>query len=120
MEQNSEWSYTLIRPRGDLPRMEECDVGIVGGGVAGAAAACALVGSGVSVTLFERRDLSRDPNRGDNLHPGTLTILQRWGALPALRERGAFDSRYLTFTDATGLLCARFATWRRPVLILNH
>ena len=100
--------------------MTECDVGIVGGGVAGAAAACAFAVGGVSVVLFERRDLARDPNRGDVLHPGTLAILERLGVVPLLRERGAFDSRYLTFTDATGLLAARFATRRHPTLILNH
>src|SRR6202008_3321939 len=98
----------------------DLDVGIVGGGVAGAAAACAFAIRGASVALFERRDLARDPNRGDVLHPGTVAILERLGAVPALRARGAFDARYVTFTDATGLLAARFATWRRPTLILNH
>src|SRR5206468_1902819 len=46
--------------------MNGTDVVIVGGGVAGAAAACAFAIAGSRVVVFERRDLVRDPNRADN------------------------------------------------------
>jgi 2-polyprenyl-6-methoxyphenol hydroxylase-like FAD-dependent oxidoreductase len=96
------------------------DVAIVGGGVAGAAAAVGFTIGGPSVVLFERRDLARDPNRGDVIHPHARDVLRSWGVLEALRERGAFDARRLMLTDATGLLRARFRTFRRPALMLNH
>jgi flavin-dependent dehydrogenase len=47
----------------------ECDVGIVGGGVAGAGAACAFAAAGVSVVLFERRDLARDRTADRSVAP---------------------------------------------------
>jgi 2-polyprenyl-6-methoxyphenol hydroxylase-like FAD-dependent oxidoreductase len=96
------------------------DVAIIGGGVAGAATAVGFTVGGTSVVLFERRDLARDPNRGDVIHPHARDVLMSWGALEALRERGAFDARRLMLTDATGLLRARFRTFRRPALMLNH
>ena len=96
------------------------DVAIIGGGVAGAATAVGFTVGAPSVVLFERRDLARDPNRGDVIHPHARDVLTSWGALEALRERGAFEARRLMLTDATGLLRARFRTFRRPALMLNH
>ena len=63
------------------------DVAIIGGGVAGAATAVGFTVAGPSVVLFERRDLARDPNRGDVIHPHARDVLRSWGALEALRER---------------------------------
>jgi 2-polyprenyl-6-methoxyphenol hydroxylase-like FAD-dependent oxidoreductase len=96
------------------------DVAIIGGGVAGAATAVGFTAGPTGVVLFERRDLARDPNRGDVIHPHARDVLRSWGALEALRGRGAFDARHLMLTDATGLLRARFRTFRRPALMLNH
>src|SRR5262245_52375525 len=96
------------------------DVAIIGGGVAGAATAVGFTVSRAHVVLFERRDLARDPNRGDVIHPHAREVLRSWGALEALHERGAFDARRLMLTDATGFLRARFRTFRRPALMLNH
>src|SRR5262245_26330385 len=96
------------------------DVAIVGGGVAGAATAVGFARNGCRVILFERRELARDPNRGDVIHPDARAVLARSGALDALRERGGFDARRLTLADATGFLRARFRTFRRPALMLNH
>src|SRR5262249_21300277 len=100
--------------------MDERDVVIVGGGVAGAAVACAFARVGIPVVLFERRDLVRDPNRGDNLHAPTRTLLERWGAVDALRNRGAFDVRFFVLTDAARRRRARFELSPRPLLVLNH
>jgi len=100
--------------------MDQRDVVIVGGGVAGAAAACAFGLAGVPVVLFERRDLVRDPNRGDNLHPPTRALLERWGAIDLLRRRGAFDVRFFVLTDALRRRRARFVLGPRPLLVLNH
>lgn len=100
--------------------MDQRDVVIVGGGVAGAAAACAFARAGVPPVLFERRDLERDPNRGDNLHPPTRTLLERWGADDLLRRRGAFDVRSFVLTDAPRRRQVRFELSPRPFLVLNH
>jgi len=69
--------------------MNGTDVVIVGGGVAGAAAACAFAIAGSRLVLFERRDLVRDPNRGDNLHPPTRALLAggRGAGKPAATPR---------------------------------
>jgi flavin-dependent dehydrogenase len=57
----------------------ECDVAVVGGGLAGAAAALAFSRQGCAVRLFERRDLARDPNRGDySPTPSWLPKDQMW------------------------------------------
>ena len=100
--------------------MDQRDVVIVGGGIAGAAAACAFARVGVPVVVFERRDLVRDPNRGDNLHPPTRALLERWGAVDLLRKRGAFDVRFFVLTDAPRRRRARFELSPRPFLVLNH
>src|SRR5262249_57034195 len=100
--------------------MDQHEVVVVGGGVAGAAAACAFARAGVPLVLFERRDLVRDPNRGDNLHPPTLALLERWGVVALLRERGAFDVRSFVLTDAPRRRQARFELSPRPFLVLNH
>lgn len=100
--------------------MDQRDVVIVGGGVAGAAAACAFARVGIPVVLFERRDLVRDPNRGDNLHPPTRALLERWGALDLLRKRGAFDVRFFVLTDVPRRRQARFELSPCPLLVLNH
>src|SRR5262249_45324982 len=100
--------------------MDEVEIAIVGGGVAGAAAAGAFARAGVPVVLFERRDLVRDPNRGDNLHPPTRALLERWGAVDLLRRRGAFDVRFFVLTDTPRRRQARFELSPRPLLVLNH
>ena len=100
--------------------MDRADVVVVGGGVAGAAAAGAFAIEGLQVVLFERRDLVRDPNRGDNLHPPTRALLDRWGAIDVLRKRGAFDVRYLVLTDARRRTQVRFDLRHQPLLVLNH
>lgn len=64
------------------------DILVVGGGVAGAAAAASLRNSGLSVTVVEPRAAGHDMNRGDLLYPASLDVLDEWGVLPVLRERG--------------------------------
>ncbi len=70
-----------------------CDVAVIGGGLAGGAAALAFAQQGCSVRVFERRDLARDPNRGDILHPPTVGVLDRLGVVGLLKERGATGLR---------------------------
>ena len=67
----------------------EADVLIVGGGIAGAALACALRDTGYWVVLVEQRKGRLDTARGDHLQPCTVDCLSRWGVLDRFLERGA-------------------------------
>lgn len=79
-----------------------CDVAVIGGGLAGACAAIAFAQSGCDVRLFERRDLARDPNRGDILQGPTIGVAERLGLLELLVERGAGRWRSLRVVDTLG------------------
>jgi 2-polyprenyl-6-methoxyphenol hydroxylase-like FAD-dependent oxidoreductase len=84
----------------------ECDVAV------------AFAQQGCSVRLFERRDLSRDPNRGDILHAPTVEILQRMGTLDLFAERGAARFNGLSFVDSGGAFEASSPV--RESWLLNH
>lgn len=81
---------------------ESADVAVVGAGVAGAAAACALARAGLRTVVYERRHLDRDANRGDALHADAVARVESWDALPALENRGAFWVRRSVFTTPRG------------------
>lgn len=97
---------------------DECDVGVVGGGLAGAAAALAFARQGCSVRLFERRDLARDPNRGDILHAPTVEVARQLGILDLLEARGAGRLRGLDFVDSAQRLST--GSEIRESRLLNH
>ncbi|MBX7430511.1 FAD-dependent monooxygenase [Mycobacterium sp. Y57] len=96
----------------------ECDVGVIGGGLAGAAAALAFAKQGCSVRLFERRDLTRDPNRGDILHAPTVHVVEQLGLLGLLEARGAAKWHGLEIIDSAGTLSV--ASEVRESWLLNH
>ena len=96
----------------------ECDVAVVGGGLAGTTAAIAFAQQGCSVRLFERRDLSRDPNRGDILHAPTVEILRRLQVLDLLEARGAARFNGLEFLDSGGTFSTSSPI--RESWLLNH
>lgn len=66
----------------------EVDVCIVGGGVAGLSAACALRKAGRSVLVLEQREQpsSGDVHRGDVVSGGDVEALKSWGIDLELRE----------------------------------
>ena len=103
-----------------LPRGAVADVAIVGGGVAGSAAACAFASRGLRVVVLERRRLGGDANRGDALHRSVVGSLGRWGALAELERRGAFWVRRMVFTVPRGRPSVRIALDRNPLLMLAH
>lgn len=77
------------------------DVVVVGGGVAGAAAAVALGMQGLRVVLLDQ-NRGQDLNRGDNLWPAALPLLQEWGALSRLTAAGALSAGGLEFRRPGG------------------
>jgi 2-polyprenyl-6-methoxyphenol hydroxylase-like FAD-dependent oxidoreductase len=95
-----------------------CDVAVIGGGLAGSAAALAFARQGCSVRLFERRDLARDPNRGDILHAPTVEILRQLEILDFLETRGAARWHGLEFVDSGGAFC--IGSEIRESWLLNH
>ncbi|HET6953191.1 MAG TPA: NAD(P)/FAD-dependent oxidoreductase [Acidimicrobiales bacterium] len=96
----------------------DCDVAVIGGGVGGGSAALAFAGAGSSVRLFERRDLARDPNRGDLLHPPTVAILRRLGLVELFEARGAVRLRGVSVVDPSGEIDLH--TTVPGSMILNH
>ena len=61
----------------------ECDVLVVGGGPAGAAAAIRAAAAGLSVVLCDKAAFPRDKTCGDGLTTTALRILERLGLDPA-------------------------------------
>jgi hypothetical protein len=98
--------------------MSSARVAIVGAGVAGAASACAFVDAGLDVTVLERRDMTRDPNRGDVLDSVSVAHLERWGAIEEIRRRQPVQMRALVFS-AGGKTLGR-APLEEPMTMLNH
>ena len=67
--------------------MVTCDVLVIGGGPAGAAAAASLARRGLSVGLVERTDYE-SARVGETVPPSVVKALARLGALHAFREEG--------------------------------
>lgn len=62
---------------------------IVGGGIGGLSAACALSRRGIDVTVFEQADALGEIGAGLSLFPNALRQLERMGLGPALSKVGA-------------------------------
>ncbi|GEM_PF-6798090 len=75
--------------------MEELstDILVIGAGVAGAAVAASLKGSGFRITVVEPRSPGHDSHRGDTLYPASIKILDEWKALPLIMQKGALKFR---------------------------
>ena len=65
------------------------EVLIIGGGVAGSAAACALSKKGYEVLLLEKSEKPQDTARGDHLQPAVCEILGKWNVLDQFFKSGA-------------------------------
>src|SRR5581483_11530673 len=61
----------------------ECDLLVVGGGPAGAAAAIRAAAAGLSVVLCDKASFPRDKTCGDGLTTSALRLLERLGLDPA-------------------------------------
>jgi 2-polyprenyl-6-methoxyphenol hydroxylase-like FAD-dependent oxidoreductase len=72
---------------------QACDVIVVGAGPVGLAAALLLAMGGVRVTLLEKRAALTAASRASTLHPPTLEILDRLGALQPVQHEGAVADR---------------------------
>ena len=67
---------------------ERADVVVVGGGIAGSAAAAALAGRGLDVVVLERQYEFRDRVRGENMQPWGVVEMRRLGLEDVLLAAG--------------------------------
>jgi 2-polyprenyl-6-methoxyphenol hydroxylase-like FAD-dependent oxidoreductase len=86
------------------------DVVVAGAGAGGLASARALGALGLHVLVLDRRGAPATVAKGEILQPETVRILDRWGALEALRATGARPVGRLAIRDPEG----------RPLLSLDY
>ena len=67
----------------------ECDIAIVGGGVAGSALAAALRNSGYHLVVIDQRTGPIDTARGDHFSPFNVEAFAEWGILDGFIAKGA-------------------------------
>jgi len=80
--------------------MSECDVVIVGGGIAGSALACVLAPAGIRVLVLERQTSYRDKVRGEYMHPWGVAEAMRLGLDETLLAAGGQISlNFVTFGE---------------------
>lgn len=96
------------------------DVCIIGGGLAGLAAAIGLRKAGASVVVIDRRTDGGDPHRGDWVQPRSATMLKEWGvefagraATPATQIRVEWGSHVVARRAIKG------ASWFLPAVQLE-
>ncbi|WHT16168.1 NAD(P)/FAD-dependent oxidoreductase [Crossiella sp. CA-258035] len=75
---------------------------VVGAGVAGLAAACALGRLGHRVLVLEKRQTPARVAKGEVLQPGSLAILRQWGVTELLDQAGALRLSKLIARAADG------------------
>ena len=82
------------------------DVGVVGAGVAGLAAAIALCRAGHNVTIYERSTFKNEIGAAISFTPNANLILDRWGF--DARKAGETEKRCNRRLDPETLECQRF------------
>jgi len=103
----------------------DCDILIVGAGIAGAALACALRDRDYSIVQVELSGKPLDTSRGDHFQCTVVEALDRWGVLDAFWAAGAekrLGARYVTI-DGEVLLNASYDDLEIPhpyYMYLNH
>jgi len=82
--------------------VENWDVVVCGAGVAGLATARALAGRGLRLLLLEKQKKPVPIAKGEVLQPGSIRILEEWGLVPRLEERGAVRLDRLSVREGDG------------------
>ena len=88
-----------------MTRPLECDLLVVGGGLAGSSLAIAMAREGKRVVLLERELVFRDRIRGELVHPWGVAEVERLGLLELLLSRCARELPFIA--EGTGSLDTR-------------
>lgn len=75
--------------------MPKLNIGIVGGGIGGIAAAVALNQAGIDATVYERAPQLREVGAGMMLWPNATRVLQAFGLLAGVLERSGSSTHFL-------------------------
>lgn len=108
-----------------------CDVAIVGAGIAGSALALALSGQGLSVTVIEAQpqDAGQLPTgleledfdpRVVALNPRSKVLLEQWGAWRGVADYRSCAYRHMTVWDADGTGAIDFDCSDVSAAVLGH
>ena len=84
------------------------DIGILGGGVAGLAAAVALARKGFEVTVYEQAPEIREVGAGLQISPNGAAILEHLGLSDALSEAGVRAEKVELLNGPAGKRVAQF------------
>ena len=80
--------------------MEQYDVVVVGGGIAGSAVAARLAAAGRTVLVLERQTVYRDKVRGEYMHPWGAAEMQRLGLEQVLLDAGgSYADAFVSFGE---------------------
>lgn len=75
--------------------LNKLNIGIVGGGIGGVAAAVALRGVGIDATVYERAPVLREAGAGMMLWPNATRVLRELGVLESVLESSGRSRRFL-------------------------
>ena len=89
-----------------MTQLQGMDVAIIGAGVAGLTAACALAQRGAHITVYERAGAMREVGAGLQISPNAGRVLAALGLTPAM-EAASLRSHAVELHDHTGRLVAR-------------
>ena len=84
------------------------NIGIVGGGIGGIAAAVALRRIGINVSVYERAQELREVGAGMMLWPNATRVLRELGLLNEVLARSGRNTHFLVRTS-TGKILMRIA-----------
>src|SRR6202042_2526347 len=80
------------------------NVGIIGGGIGGVAAAVALHRAGIDATVYERANELREVGVGMMLWPNATRVLKELGLLERVAALSGLNRHFLVRSSASGIL----------------
>ena len=85
-------------------RLQKINIGIIGGGIGGVAAAVALHRAGIQVTVYERATEFREVGAGMMLWPNATRVLKEFGLLERVAALSGANQNFLVRSSAGTVL----------------